>query len=120
MTYQSSQENIIDDIKMQRIRNFLSRASRSDRVGLNLMLREGILPNVQDYDNITALHLAGSEGHDSIVELLLHYKVNVNLNDRWHKTGEETNKMTATGNRENITGDFSSSTGEGDKRDDSR
>ncbi|CAH1425785.1 unnamed protein product [Lactuca virosa] len=105
---------------MQRIGNFLIHASRSDRVGLNLMLREDISPNVQDYDNITALHLAASEGHDSIVELLLHYKVDVNLDDRWHKTGKETNGMTAAGNRENITGDSSSSTGEGDERDDSR
>nr|KAJ0224557.1 hypothetical protein LSAT_V11C100025220 [Lactuca sativa] len=120
MTYQSSQKSITCDIKMQRIRNFLRRASRSDRVGLNLMLREGISPNVQDYDNRTALHLAGSEGHDSIVELLLHYKVGVNLDDRWHKTGKETNGMMEMGNRENTTGDSSSSTGEGDERDDSR
>nr|KAJ0198001.1 hypothetical protein LSAT_V11C700353230 [Lactuca sativa] len=120
MAYQSSQKDITDDFKMRRIENFLSRASRSDRVRHNLMLREGISPNVQDYDNITALHLAASEDHDSIVELLLHYKVDVNLDDRWHKTGKETNEMTTMGNRENITGDSSSSTGEGDERDDSR
>ncbi|XP_023746276.1 integrin-linked protein kinase 1 [Lactuca sativa] len=120
MAYQSSQKDITCDIKMQRIGNLLSHASRSDRVGINLMLREGISPNVQDYDNKTALHLAGSEGHDSIVELLLHYKVDVNITDRWHKTGKETNKMTTMGNRENITGDSSSSTGERDEWDDSR
>ncbi|CAI9295678.1 unnamed protein product [Lactuca saligna] len=108
MAYQSSQKDITDDFKMQRIENFLSHASRSDRVRLNLMLREGISPNVQDYDNTIALHLAASEGHDSIVELLLHYK------------RKETNGMTTTGNWENITGDSSSSTGEGDERDDSR
>ncbi|CAH1415719.1 unnamed protein product [Lactuca virosa] len=98
MAYQSSQKDITDDFKMQRIGNFLIRASRSDRVGLNLMLRERISPNMQDYDNRTALHLAASEGHDSIVELLLHYN------------GKETNGMAAVGNRENITGDSSSST----------
>lgn len=86
MAYQSSEKDITDDFKMQRIGNFLSCASRGDRVGLNMMLREGISPNVQDYDNRTALHLAASEGHASIVELLLHYKADVNLDDRWHRT----------------------------------
>ncbi|KAF3444329.1 hypothetical protein FNV43_RR14019 [Rhamnella rubrinervis] len=45
-----------------------------------------IAKNQQDYDNRTALHLAASEGHASIVELLLHYKANVNLKDRWQRT----------------------------------
>nr|KAJ0220923.1 hypothetical protein LSAT_V11C200094530 [Lactuca sativa] len=97
MAYQSSQKDITGDIKMQ---------------------RSGTLS--ADYDNKTALHLAGSEGHDLIVEVLLHYKVDVNLTDRWHKTGKETNGMSTMGNRENITGDSSSSTGEGDEQDDSR
>ncbi|KAI3500170.1 hypothetical protein L1887_35987 [Cichorium endivia] len=86
MTYQSNEKDITDDFDMQRIGNFLSCASRGDRVGLNMMLRDGISPNVQDYDNRTALHLAASEGHASIVELLLHYKADVNLDDRWHRT----------------------------------
>lgn len=71
---------------MQEIGKFLRYASRGDRVGLNLMLIKGISPNVQDYDNRTALHLAASEGHAPIVELLLHYKANVNLIDRWQRT----------------------------------
>ncbi|XP_059644053.1 integrin-linked protein kinase 1-like [Cornus florida] len=75
-----------DDFDMQLIGNFLSFASRGDRVGLNQMLRKGISPNVQDYDKRTALHLAASEGHASIVELLLHYKAEVNLEDRWQRT----------------------------------
>lgn len=75
-----------DGFDMQLIGNFLSFASRGDRVGLNQMLREGISPNVQDYDKRTALHLAASEGHASIVELLLAYDVDVNLQDRWQKT----------------------------------
>ena len=33
-----------------------------------------------------ALHLAASEGHAPIVELLLFYKANVNLVDRWQTT----------------------------------
>ncbi|OMO77141.1 hypothetical protein COLO4_25319 [Corchorus olitorius] len=71
---------------MQLIGNFLSFASRGDRVGLNHMLRGGISPDVQDYDRRTALHLAASEGHAPIVELLLYYKANVNLIDRWKRT----------------------------------
>ncbi|PPD91327.1 hypothetical protein GOBAR_DD11727 [Gossypium barbadense] len=50
------------------------------------MLRDGISPDVQDYDRRTALHLAASEGHAPIVELLLLYKANVNLIDRWNRT----------------------------------
>lgn len=71
---------------IQRIGNFLSFASRGDRVGLNEMLRQGMSPNVQDYDARTALHLAASEGHASIVELLLAYNADVNLCDRWSRT----------------------------------
>ncbi|KAH9675617.1 hypothetical protein KPL70_018866 [Citrus sinensis] len=74
------------DFDMQVIGNFLSFASRGDRVGLNQMLREGTSPNVQDYDKRTALHLAASEGHAPIVELLLQYKANLNLKDRWQRT----------------------------------
>ena len=74
---------------MRLIGNFLSFASRGDRVGLNQMLRSGISPDVQDYDRRTALHLAASEGHAPIVELLLHYKANVNLIDRWKRTVSE-------------------------------
>ncbi|PHT56821.1 hypothetical protein CQW23_05307 [Capsicum baccatum] len=74
------------DFDMQVIGTFLSFASRGDRVGLNQLLRQGISPNVQDYDKRTALHLAASEGHASIVELLLAYKADVNLKDRWRRT----------------------------------
>ncbi|PON77466.1 Serine/threonine protein kinase [Parasponia andersonii] len=75
-----------EDYDMQVIGKLLSYASRGDRVGLNLMLIKGISPNVQDYDNRTALHLAASEGHAPIVELLLLYKASVNLIDRWQRT----------------------------------
>ncbi|WCJ25290.1 Integrin-linked protein kinase family [Euphorbia peplus] len=79
-------DNYAVDYDMQLIGNLLSFASRGDRVGLNQMLRCGISPNVQDYDKRTALHLAASEGHAPIVELLLHYKANLNLKDRWQRT----------------------------------
>ncbi|KAL6205112.1 hypothetical protein ACLB2K_022376 [Fragaria x ananassa] len=78
-----------DDSDMQLIGKFLSFASRGDRVGLNQMLIQGVSPDVQDYDNRTALHLAASEGHTPIVELLVCYRANVNLQDRWKRTQEE-------------------------------
>ncbi|XP_021672506.2 integrin-linked protein kinase 1 [Hevea brasiliensis] len=86
MMNQIEDDNSSVDFDMQLIGNFLSFASRGDRVGLNQMLRAGTSPNVQDYDKRTALHLAASEGHAPIVELLLHYKANVNLKDRWQRT----------------------------------
>ncbi|CAN0913775.1 26S proteasome non-ATPase regulatory subunit 10 [Linum grandiflorum] len=52
-----------------------------------MMLREqGTSPDVQDYDQRTAMHLAASEGHAPIVELLILYKANLNLKDRWQRT----------------------------------
>ncbi|CAK9153347.1 unnamed protein product [Ilex paraguariensis] len=90
-----------DDFDMQTIGNFLSFASRGDRVGLNQMLREGISPNVQDYDKRTALHLAASEGHASIVELLLAYKADVNLQDRWQRTLDNLHNFNVTFARDN-------------------
>ncbi|KAM7529811.1 hypothetical protein LguiB_033221 [Lonicera macranthoides] len=86
MSLRMPREESLDDFDMQLIGNFLSFASRGDRVGLNQMLREGISPNVQDYDKRTALHLAASEGHASIVELLVQYNADVNLEDRWQRT----------------------------------
>ncbi|XP_052195360.1 integrin-linked protein kinase 1-like [Diospyros lotus] len=86
MSIQVSREASSFKFDMQLIGTFLSFASRGDRVGLNQMLRQGISPNVQDYDSRTALHLAASEGHASIVELLLQYRADVNLKDRWQRT----------------------------------
>ncbi|ONK81438.1 uncharacterized protein A4U43_C01F29090 [Asparagus officinalis] len=76
----------IKDYDMQVIGSFLHCASRGDKVGLNQMLLGGTSPDVQDYDRRTALHLAASEGHASIVELLIQYNANVNLEDRWQRT----------------------------------
>ncbi|GFY86749.1 hypothetical protein Acr_05g0003880 [Actinidia rufa] len=86
MASQARREDSLGKFDMQLIGNFLSFASRGDRVGLNRMLREGIFPDVQDYDKRTALHLTASEGYASIVELLLQYKAHVNLKDRWLRT----------------------------------
>eukprot|EP01018_Ginkgo_biloba_P027370 Gb_18118 [translate_table: standard] len=72
--------------EMELIGKLLSFASKGDRIGLNQMLLEGVSPDIQDYDKRTALHLAASEGHASIVELLLAYKAKVNPKDRWKRT----------------------------------
>ncbi|XP_057823087.2 serine/threonine-protein kinase VIK [Cryptomeria japonica] len=68
------------------IGKFLTCASKGDRIGLNKMLMEGVPPDLKDYDDRTALHLAASEGHASIVELLLEHNACVNPYDRWKRT----------------------------------
>uniref|UniRef100_A0A2P2NG71 Uncharacterized protein n=1 Tax=Rhizophora mucronata TaxID=61149 RepID=A0A2P2NG71_RHIMU len=76
-----------ESLDMQLIGNFLGFASRGDRVGLNLRCRGRVpTPDVQDCDKRTALHLAASEAHAPVVELLLHYMAKVNLQDRWQGT----------------------------------
>lgn len=61
-------------------------SSKGDTAALKRTLEEGATPDAADYDNRTALHLAASEGHSSVVELLLEYKANVNPVDRWNRT----------------------------------
>ncbi|KAI5069156.1 hypothetical protein GOP47_0015457 [Adiantum capillus-veneris] len=61
-------------------------ASKGDLLGLNKVLRQGASPDSADYDKRTALHLASSEGHIKVVELLLNYNASVNPKDRWGRT----------------------------------
>ncbi|MCO5595408.1 hypothetical protein L7F22_049450 [Adiantum nelumboides] len=61
-------------------------ASKGDLLGLNKVLQQGASPDSADYDKRTALHLASSEGHIKVVELLLTYKASVNPKDRWGRT----------------------------------
>ncbi|KAH9324543.1 hypothetical protein KI387_004721, partial [Taxus chinensis] len=61
-------------------------ASRGNVDGLIEELKGGVSPNLADYDNRTALHLAACEGHTDIVKILLDYKANVNCLDRWGST----------------------------------
>ena len=42
--------------------------------------------NMADYDKRTALHLASSEGHESVVRFLLDEGNDVNCKDRWKGT----------------------------------
>ena len=61
-------------------------ASKGDDDNLLLLLNNGIDPNAKDYDSRSALHLAAAEGKDKIVELLLQFKADVNIKDRWGGT----------------------------------
>ena len=42
-----------------------------------------VSPNVSDYDSRTSLHLACSEGHANVVNLLIEKGADVNVEDRW-------------------------------------
>lgn len=66
--------------------NLLYCASKGDVFGLSKVLRQGASPDSADYDRRTALHLASSEGHIKVVEILLIYKAFVNPKDRWGRT----------------------------------
>jgi ankyrin repeat protein len=64
----------------------LSCASKGDVAGMEQLLDEGASIDSSDYDRRTALHLATSEGHVPVVELLLRRGANVNPVDRWGDT----------------------------------
>lgn len=62
--------------------NFLFHASKGDVAAIQNLLDQGMLVDEADYDGRTALHLAASEGHTSVVKLLLENKADVNPIDR--------------------------------------
>jgi ankyrin repeat protein len=62
--------------------NFLFLASKGDVAAIQNLLDQGMLVDEADYDGRTALHLAASEGHASVVKLLLENKADVNPIDR--------------------------------------
>lgn len=64
----------------------LSNASKGDVAGVKQLLDEGASIDSSDYDKRTTLHLAASEGHVPVVELLLKRGANVNPVDRWGDT----------------------------------
>mmetsp|Transcript_12130 Transcript_12130/g.36978 ORF Transcript_12130/g.36978 Transcript_12130/m.36978 type:complete len:860 (+) Transcript_12130:144-2723(+) len=49
-------------------------------------LRQGASTNFSDYDKRTPLHLAATEGHADVVELLLQHDANPEMKDRWGST----------------------------------
>jgi len=64
----------------------LSCASSGDLTGIIQLLDEGASVNSCDYDKRTGLHVAASEGHVAVVELLLSRGADVNPVDRWGDT----------------------------------
>ena len=57
-------------------------AAQGWRAQLEDLIRNGVPVDTGDYDKRTALHLAASEGHVEVVEMLLYYGANVNATDR--------------------------------------
>ncbi|KAJ8749007.1 hypothetical protein K2173_013449 [Erythroxylum novogranatense] len=61
-------------------------SSKGDKTGVMQELEKGVEPNLADYDQRTALHLASCEGCTEVVVLLLEKGAAVNSTDRWGRT----------------------------------
>lgn len=64
----------------------LSSASEGNVTRINELLEGGVSMDSCDYDRRTALHLAATEGHSHVVELMLKRGANINPVDRWGDT----------------------------------
>jgi glutaminase len=56
---------------------------RQPGFGIQTLIARGIDTNLADYDGRTALHLAASEGHVHVIEVLLAMRAEFNPIDRW-------------------------------------
>ena len=61
-------------------------ASEGDIEQLKKLLDNGINPDLGDYDNRAALHLAASEGNVDVLVYLVSRKADINVKDRWGGT----------------------------------
>uniref|UniRef100_A0A0C3STI2 Uncharacterized protein n=1 Tax=Guillardia theta (strain CCMP2712) TaxID=905079 RepID=A0A0C3STI2_GUITC len=61
-------------------------AGNGDLAQVRRLIENGVQPNLGDYDNRTALHVASAEGHEKIVEFLLAHKADPSPHDRWKGT----------------------------------
>jgi len=61
-------------------------AADGDVEGVASMLQAGVVPDVGDYDERCALHLACEEGHFAVVKVLVEFRADVNVVDRWGTT----------------------------------
>lgn len=66
----------------EEVGNLLFYASKGDVAGIQKLLDQGMPVDAADYDGRTALHLAASEGHAAVVNLLLESKADPNPIDR--------------------------------------
>eukprot|EP00960_Hanusia_phi_P033537 750499-Hanusia_phi.AAC.11 len=61
-------------------------AGSGDLAQVRRLIENGVQPDLGDYDNRTALHVASAEGHEKIVEYLLAHKADPSVQDRWKGT----------------------------------
>jgi ankyrin repeat protein len=64
----------------------LQAASENNVDDLKMLLRNGIDPDIGDYDARTALHLAAAEGSLRVADALIEFGANINVVDRWGAT----------------------------------
>ncbi|VVU95304.1 Glutaminase [seawater metagenome] len=64
----------------------LNSASKGDIAGIQRLISKGVDINSEDYDKRTALHLAASEGKESVIRFLLSKNCNILTKDRWGNT----------------------------------
>lgn len=86
MQPQMDQQLADADFREGQISLLLSAAARNDIDKVTRLLKSGLPATSADYDKRTALHLAASEGHTQLANLLVQHGANVNAKDRFGST----------------------------------